>query len=155
MAHTDAETVREALAAQLVRVIPRYAPQRAERWTWQRDQEICGTIRNFDVVLEPEAEVIRGAYGDGLEYAADTAIVVSYPVSEPDLARYAGADGQDLAAVLIRLHTSVPGMQPVSMRGLLPVSERILDGSPGAYVVTFRASLHFMVSDLVAQEATS
>lgn len=152
VAVTDADTIRAELARQIGTIVPRYAPSRDSRWTWARDGEIVGTLRTFDVVLAAEDEVIGGAYGGGLEYASETEIRVSYPVSEAELPRFVGSDGQDLAAILIRLHTSIPGMFPVSMRGELPVFERVTEGDPGRYTAIFRTRIHFFVSDTVTTD---
>ena len=146
---TTADAVRDALAAQIQTIVPRYAARQSERWTWTRDQEVAGTLRNFDVLMDAEEEVPEGAYGGGLEYASETEIRVAYPVSGPDLPRFMGADAQDLAAILVRLHTSIPGMFPVSMRAELPILDKSSTGSNGAYVVSYRTSLHFFVVDTV------
>jgi hypothetical protein len=149
---TDATTVRAALAAAIQSIVPRYLPRRDQRWRWLEDKEIAGTLRSFDVVMGPEYEVPSGAYGGGLEYASETEIRVSYPVGENDVNRFVGADAQDLAAILIRLHTSIPGMLPVSMRGEQPISTPVIAGESPAYVVTYTTELHFFVSDTVETE---
>jgi len=151
VATTDADTIRAALAAQIQTIVPRFEPRRDDRWTWQQDAEIRGSLRNFDVVLEAETEVISdGAYGGGIEYTTVLQIVVSYPVPMALLPRFLGADGQDLAAILIRLHTTIPGMFPVEV-----ALELSSTGDPGAYVGTFTGRLNFFASDVVATEAVA
>lgn len=151
---TDADTIRQALADAIASIVPRYEPRRDERWTYAKDQEIAGggTLRTFDVIMGAEEEVIGGAYSGGLEYTSETEIRVSYPMSGADLPRFMGADGQDLAGILVRLHTSIPGMFPVGMRGDLPVFTRSSSGEPGAYVGSFLTSINFFVSDEVTTD---
>lgn len=149
---TDADTIRATLAAQIESIIPRRESHRDHRWRWARDGEIVGTLRTFDVIMAAEDEVIGGAYGGGLEYASETEIRVSYPVSEAEVHRFVGADGQDLAAILVRLHTSIDGMFPVGMRGDLPIFERVIEGDPGRYIATFRTTINFFVSDTVTTD---
>lgn len=151
VATTDADTIRAELAAQIKTIVPRFEPRRDERWTWQQDAEIRGQLRNFDVILEAETEVLSdGGYGGGIEYSAVLQIVVSYPVPRALLPRFLGSDGQDLAAILIRLHTSIPGMFPVEVA--LELSSA---GEPGAYVGTFTGRINFFASDTVATEAVA
>jgi len=154
-ATTDANTIREEFARQVRTIVPRFAPRREERFQWQRDREIAGPLRNFDAVFEAEVEVPGGFYGGGLEYASTVQINVSYPVSEADLPRFMGSDAQDIAAILIRLHTSIPGMFPIGVRGELPISEQSFTGEPGAYVGTFTTRINFFVADTVTTEAVA
>ena len=149
---TDPETIRRELVDQIKRIIPTEPRQRDSRWTWLEDQEIRGTIRNFDVLLEPEVETTGGGYGGGLQYEAATNIMVSYDVSEADQRRLVGADGRDLAAMLVRVHESVPGMFPVVGYDRKPIAEITVAGKAGAYTVTFSTQVSFWASDLVNQE---
>jgi hypothetical protein len=146
---TDPDTIRAALAGILERVIPTYVPQQDCRWQWQRDQEITGTLRNFDLIFEPETEVVtnpetgqQGAYGAGIEYRCVVRLVVSYPVSEPRLPRFLGADSRDLSAVLVSLHENIAGLYPQAWN----VDRRVIStftGSDGGYIGTHAFALHF------------
>lgn len=149
---TTADAVREAIANAISSIVPRYEPRRDERFTWLRDQEIAAgsTFRSFDVVLAPERETIGGMYGGGIEYESDVEIRVSYPAGEPDAMRFAGSDGQDFAARLVRLHQTTTGMFPISASGPRSVVEGPeLEGESGRHVAIFRTVVHFFVSDTV------
>jgi hypothetical protein len=117
-----------------------------------KDQEISGgTLRNFDVLLEAERDVPLGWFGGGIELTAPFEIRVSYPVSEPDLPRFMGADGQDIAGVLVRLHLTTPGMFPVSMREELPIFDIVANGDQTHYVGSFFGTANFFASDQLAR----
>jgi hypothetical protein len=146
---TDPETIRAALAGILANVIPSLAWQQDARWTWLKDRQVAGTLRSFDLIFEPETEVVtnpetgqQGAYGAGIEYRCAVRLVVSYPVSEPRLPRFLGADARDLSAVLVSLHESIAGLYPQAWN----VDRRVVSaftGSDSGYIGTHAFTLHF------------
>ena len=146
----DPETIREGIAALIENISPRHLPERSTLWTWLRDQEISGTLRGFDVLIDIEREVPDGAYGGGILYTAPMEIRISYPVSESMRPRIIGADAQDIAATLIRAHDSIPGMFPTSVRGSEPISEIAYTGESGRFVATLTSQIYFFTSDVVA-----
>jgi len=154
MPTTDPEAIRQGLAARLESVIPTLTWQQDARWSFQPDQEISGTLRNFNLVFGPEREVVvdergvQGAYSGGIEYACDVEVVVAYPVSEAERPRFLGADARDLTALLETLHQFVPGMFAQTWS----VSDRVTStwtGNAGAYIATFSFSIRFFGVDTV------
>jgi hypothetical protein len=151
IATTDPDTIRATLARKIETIVPRLEAERDRRWVWQQDQEIpAGTLRNFDVVLEAQREVEGGWYGGGIEYTCVADIRVSYPVSEADLPRFVGADGEDLSSVLVRLHLAIPGMHPIEV-----VLEHSTEGEGGAYVGIFTTTIPYFASDVVVLEVVA
>jgi hypothetical protein len=150
---TDAESIREAMAAAICKILPRYLPQQDSHWVYAPDQEITGTMRTFDILIGSEVDVPLGWYGGGVELTAEVEIRVSYPVSEPDVRRFAGSDGQDLAGTLVRLHLTTVGMLPIATRQPRPIFEILANGEPGRYVGSFFTSINWFASDTVAQVA--
>lgn len=161
-ATTDPDAIRDKLGDAIVSIVPSYAARRAERFVWARDQEIAGgsQFRLFDVQLGAEEEVIGagqfgagGWYGGGVQYGCEVEIRVSYPVGTPDAVRFAGADGRDLAAMLVELHSEVPGMFPISVDGPSPVLSRPeIEGDSGRHVAVFRSIVTFFASDEVERD---
>jgi hypothetical protein len=153
---TDPETIRDALAAILVTVIPTLEWGQSARWTRLKDREIAGALRSFDLVFEPETEVVvnpdtgqQGAYGAGIEYRCEVALVVSYPVDQHKIRRYIGADARDLGAVLVSLHETVDGVYPQAWN----VDRRVVStytGSDGSYIGTHSFAIHFRAAFTVA-----
>lgn len=152
---TEPEVIREALARVLEATLPSLDWQDSARWTWTKDAEVSGALRNFDLLFEPETEVItndiggQGAYGGGIEYACDVQLVVSYPVRLADLSRFRGSDGRDLTALLVRLHADVPGMMPqrnAQDRRVVPSYA----GTEPNYIGTFAFKINFFAVDTVA-----
>lgn len=148
---TEPETIRATLAGLLETVIPTSTWDQS-RWTWQKDAEVMGTLRNFDAIFDEEEEVgVPGsyaAYGGGITYRCPVRVVVSYPVEDAERRRLMGADKRDLSAILERLHESVAGMFAQSNS----VDRRVTStyaGSDGAYVGTFSFEIHFFASDQV------
>lgn len=156
---TDADTIRTAMTAAIVSILPRFVARSAERFEPATDQEIPGgaKLRLFDVMLSPEEEVIGdqfagGWYGGGIQLGCDAEIRVSYPVGTPDAQRFAGSDYQDIAGVLVDLHTTIPGMFAIGTDGPTPVLERaVLEGDSGRHVATFRCRVTFFASDEVSR----
>lgn len=151
-ATTTPEQIRETFCRLMETVIPRLEWYSGSRWTWQKDAEVMGTLRNFDALFEVEEEVGTpggyGAYGGGITYRAPVNLVVSYPVESHELRRLMGADKQDLSAILVRLHESVTGMFAMANT----VDRRVthsFTGSEGAYVATYSFEVHFFASDQV------
>lgn len=151
---TDPEAIRAQLAERLESVIPSLEWQQDSGWTYQPDAEISGKLRNFDLIFEPEVEVVvdergvQGAYGGGIEYACDVELRVSYPVPEAQRPRFLGSDARDVTALLETLHQFVPGM----FAQRWSVSERVestWSGSSGAYIGSLRFSIRFFASDAV------
>jgi len=158
IATTTATEIRRRLARFVQRIRPRYTQEASQRWVWRDAQEITGRLRNFDIVMQPEAEVPGGAYGTGIRYSTETSITVAYPLDEEIARRAVGADGQDLAALLAQLHElvdeegTIDGMFPINMaasRGLPMLIPRFTQDDEGAFVVEFRVEIHFMAHDLV------
>lgn len=152
---TDPETIRAALAARLKSTQPTLAWQQDARWTPMLDREIAGsTLRSFNLVFAPEQEVgngdgKQGAYGGGIQYACEVALIVSYPVEKNKLPRFLGADARDLSAILASLHESVSGM----FAQLWSQERRVVPtyiGSDGAYVGTHTFTIDFFAVDTVA-----
>lgn len=148
---TDPETIRLELVDQIKRIVPRERRQRDARWTWLEDQEIRGTLRGFDVVMEPQAEVL-GGYGGALQYKSVTNIVVSYPVSEADHRRLVGADSEDLSALLALVHQFIPGMFPIGYDDTPIIERPTIAGASGGYTVTFTTTINFWSDDRVQQD---
>ena len=94
---TEPETIRAALAQQLQTVVPKLTWRQSSRWTWKKDGEIAGTLRNFDLIFGAEVEVavddrgVQGAYGGGLEFECPIVCRVSYPLKLAELPRFMGA----------------------------------------------------------------
>lgn len=151
---TTADAIRSTLAAQMQTIVSRYEPDRAARFVFKDDLEVCGELRNFDIRFDIEREVPEGWYGGGIEVMAPVEIVVSYPVSEPRLRRLAGADWLDLACVLYRLHESVNGLIPFSMQ-VDENPEPVVSGDEGRYTVTWTVEFHWMASDEVTTQAVA
>jgi hypothetical protein len=154
---TDPETIRQALAVILKSVIPTLAWQRDARWTPTLDREVAGTLRNFNLIFEPETEVVvnpetgqQGAYGAGIEYRCAVRLVVSYPVSEHRLPRFLGSDAADLSAVLVSLHEEISGLYPQAWN----VDRRVVStftGSDSGYIGTHSFALHYRAAFTVAR----
>jgi hypothetical protein len=154
---TDPETIRDALAAILITVIPTLAWSQDARWTWLKDREVTGTTRSFDLRFKPETEVVvnpetgqQGAYGAGLEYRCEVECVVSYQVDQYKIDRFIGSDAADLSAILVELHESVDGVYPQAWN----VDRRVVlsyTGSDGAYVGKLSFALHFRKDFIVAR----
>jgi hypothetical protein len=151
---TEPETIRAALAARLVAIRPSLAWKQDCRWTWTKDREVSGTLRNFDLVFGPEQEVgngdgRQGAYGGGIQYACEVSLVVSYPVERNKLPRFLGTDDRDLSAILVSLHETVTGMFAV----IFTQDRRVVStstGSDGAYIGTHTFTIDFFAVDSVA-----
>lgn len=152
---TEPETIRAALAAKLEATLPSLDWQDSARWHWTRDAEVGGALRNFDIIIEPEIEVIttdiggQGAYGGGIEFECECMLVVSYPVRLADVRRFVGSDGRDLTAHLVRLHEDVPGMMPqrhAQDRRVVPS----YTGTEPNYIGTFSFKINFFALDSVA-----
>lgn len=150
---TEPEAIRTVLARLLETVLPTYPWEDGSRWTWQKDAEVMGTLRNFDLIFGVEEEVgtpgSYAAYGGGITYRCLVECKVSYPVDAPTLRRLMGGDSRDLSAILERLHESVAGMFAQANS----VDRRVVPsftGSDGAYVGTFAFEVHFFASDQVA-----
>lgn len=159
-ATTDADTIREAIANAITSIVPRHSARRDERYVRIKDGEVPGgsALRSFDVDLGPEREVpaaqFAGAWhGGGVVYGSDVEIRVSYPLHTKLAARFAGADGQDIAALLVDLHTTVTGMFALSADGPGPVLEGPeLEGDGGRHVAVFSCFVTFFVSDEVTTD---
>lgn len=150
---TDPDTIRRKLLEKIKSIVPRRLHHRDVPWKPLPDGQISGTLRNFDAILQPEEEVPEGFYGGGIEMVSEVEIRVSYPVSEAEMRRFVGYDGQDLASMMAEFHTEDPGVFPVDMRGELPIFEREITGGPGSYVVVFRGQIRFFASDEVTYNA--
>lgn len=148
---TTPEIIRAALGAQIMTILPRHEPARDQHWTYQPDQEIAGTLRNFDLIFEVEQDVPGGAYSGGVELVCPVEIRVAYPVSEPARRRFMGADLQDLAMTLVRF--SPAGMFPIGVRGDAPIIEVDHEGTEGAFVGRFHTRIHFFADDTVGAVA--
>ena len=155
---TSADAVRDGIVAAIRSIVPRYPARKAERFVFAEDQEIPAgaRFRLFDVQLGPESEEIGGQfgsggwYGGGVEYGCDVEIRVSYPLATPLATRFAGADHQDLAGVLVDLHTTIPGMFAMSASGPGPVLEPVeVEGDSGRHVAVYRCRVTFFASDEV------
>jgi hypothetical protein len=154
---TDPETIRAALAAILITVIPTLEWGQDARFTWVKDREVAGTLRNFDLRFRPETEVVvnpdtgqQGAYGAGIEYRCEVDMLVSYNVDQHKIERFIGSDCADLSAILVELHESVAGVYPQAWN----VDRRVVPsytGSDGAYVGTLSFALHFRKAFIVAR----
>lgn len=157
-ATTDADTIREAIATAITSIVPRHAARRSDRFVRAKNQEISGgsQFRLFDVELEAEREQagdqFAGAWhGGGIVYGAEATITVSYSAATHDVRRWAGSDGQDIAAVLVDLHTTIPGMFAISASGPGPVLDGPeISGPSGRHLAVFRVFVTFFVSDTVA-----
>jgi hypothetical protein len=160
-ATTDADTVREAITNAIRSIIPRYQARREMRFEWARDQEIAGGFRKFDVQLSPEREMVDvpnsiGWHGGGVQYGSDVEIRVAYNVATPLANRFAGADHQDIAGILVELHHEIDGMFAISADGPAPVLEPAqLEGDSGRHVAVFRCLVTWFVSDTVTREAVA
>jgi len=152
---TTAAAVRETLINKIRRINPRASENRAERWKWvgnrQRVEVTGRTLRQFDVILGVETEQPGGWYGEGVEYAAPCTIRVGYPKIAEEMARLAGADGQDLSALLVAIHYDLDGLFPVSTAAKL-LDYRLHVDAENGYVLDFVVvpGLHFFASDIVA-----
>lgn len=155
IATTTAETIRVAWAGQIQTIVPRFEADRAARWTWKRDEEIVGELRNFDLVFGIERDSPLRWHGGGIAAVSLVKIVVSYPVAEPRMRRLAGSDWLDLASQLAQLHESISGMFPWSMQVEAFGAEPEVTGSPGQYVVTWSVEIHFFAPDTVTTQAVS
>lgn len=158
---TDPDTIREALGAAIVSIVPSYSARQDERFVWAKDQEIAAgsTFRLFDCRFGPEQEdtdnQFDGAWhGGGIVYACDVEIRISYPVSSPLAARFAGADGRDIAGVLAVLHTEIDGMFALSTDGKPgPVLDGpVIEDTSGRHVAVFATRVAFFVSDEVVRD---
>jgi hypothetical protein len=150
---TEPETIREALARRLEAIEPTLTWERS-RWSWQKDAEIMGTLRNFDAIFGAETEVGNGdgrlgAMGGGMHYECIVELVVSYPVEKNKLPRYLGADARDLSAVLVDLHTYASGMFPQWWSQDRRVVSTFT-GSDGGYIGTHTFTIEFFAVDSVA-----
>jgi hypothetical protein len=146
---TDVETIRELMAAAIKTIVPRYLPQQGTRYTWTKDQEVAGTLRNFDLLFDAERDSPKSWHGGGIALVSTCEIRISYPVGEADAPRFRGADYQDLAGLMVRLHTMIPGMFAQSMREDSPTFADDVIGQTGAYVGSLFVDLHFFASDAV------
>jgi hypothetical protein len=151
---TEPETIRAALAARLMAIRPSLEWSHESRWTWTKDREVAGTLRNFDLVFEPETEVgngdgRQGAYGGGMHYECEVRLVVSYPVDEHKRPRFIGSDARDLSAILVSLHETVSGMFPQKWSEQQRV-ESSFTGSDGGYIGTHAFKIQFFAVDSVA-----
>jgi hypothetical protein len=152
-ATTEPETIREALAAKLQAIQPSLTWDRT-RWTWQRDAEIMGPLRNFDLRFGPETEVgngdgRQGAYGGGMHFECVVELVVSYPVSYSQIDRFVGADSRDLSAILVSMHETVSGMFAQRFSEDRRV-ESTYTGNDSAYIGTHTFTIEFFAVDSVA-----
>ena len=155
---TTADAVLDVLVSRIKRIIPAYAPRRDESWrpvgNGKRVDASSRILRQFEIILGAQTETPDGAYGGGVQYQCSCTIRVGYPLSSQQRDRFVGADGQDLTAMLVRLHADLDGMFPVAVQGretqLLTISN-LIDKEHG-YVVDFNVApgLSFMASDQVA-----
>lgn len=157
METTSLAALRTALAQLVTRIVPRYEPNRAVRWCWQDDQRshVAGPLRTFDLVPTIAEEVPGGAYGEGILYRSTFAFVAVYDrCSDVEVTLAASDDGADISAMLVRAHTTIPGMMPIEMeastRGeplLVPLVDA--DSPDGRRVVRWLFTVKFWASDVV------
>lgn len=157
MNHTSLDAIVNKLVEQIVRVVPRYEPDR-ERSRWRHvEGDVRGAARSFDVIPSLPAETPGGAYGDGIQYHASLTIRVAYDeLTDKKANLMAAGDLEDLTALLVRLHHDVDGMFPIETepsRGepvLTPTVDT--DTEEGRRVVEFRVVVHYLASDTVQME---
>jgi hypothetical protein len=150
---TEPETIREALCRRLEAIQPTLSWDRS-RWTWQKDAEIMGPLRNFDARFGAETEVGNGdgrlgAMGGGMHYECVVELVTSYPVGLRELDRFIGADNRDISAVLVTLHELVSGMFPQTFSATRRVVSTFT-GSDAAFIGTHTFTIEFFALDSVA-----
>jgi hypothetical protein len=157
METTTLANIRTALAQLVVRIVPRHQAHRAVRWCWQDDQRshVAGPLRTFDLVPSIAEEVPGGAYGEGILYRSAFQLVATYDRwTDIEVTLAASDDGADLAAMLVRAHTTIAGMMPLEMeasaRGeplLLPLVDP--ESPEGRRVVRWLFVVKFWASDVV------
>lgn len=152
--------VRAALIIQIKTIVPRHEPRRAERWRWVGDlntgSKVGGPGRSFDLIPDIATEVPGGAYGNGIQYSAELTIAAMYDRwSHVEFALAASDDGADLAALLVRAHTAIPGMLPIETEGRSDILLRpVLDptSTEARQKLGWVFTVNFWASDTVATE---
>jgi hypothetical protein len=157
LAFTSIDLVREGIARQIERIIPRAEAHRDTRFAWQRDIATTGTLRNFDVLADMPTEVPGGAYGGGIEYATILRVRIAYDeLGDQDFVALASMDAEDIAALLVRVHALVPGLFPFETersRSTPLLVTTIDDASEEARrVVEHLVEVHYWVSGEVMLE---
>lgn len=161
MSTTTLTDVRDGIAAQIRRIIPRHAASRSMRWRWAGDRnvanKVAGPSRTFDLLPALPIEVPGGGYGDGLQYAAEVAIRVTYDRMTDIDATLLGADDiADLSAMLVAVHIGIPGMLPIETEGSRsdPLLRAVIDpdSKESRRVVDLFFTVHYYAADTVSLE---
>lgn len=157
METTNLTAIRTALAQLVKRIVPRHEAHRSARWHWQDDQRstVSGPLRTFDLVPTIAEEVPGGAYGEGILYRSTFSLRAIYDrFSDLEVTLAASDDAADLAAALVRAHTTIAGMMPIEMEAssraetlLLPLVDQ--ESPEGRRAVTWLFGVRWWASDVV------